>query len=128
MMEPLLAACPAFAPIWATFCAEWDEEPGDPPLYLALGNLARHLIEQLRSGATGGFPVVFQVVERWHLEGDAYVREAATIGLLEALQNNADHAGIDHGVFKQWLLPESKKWWDKLDRFGEGDAHSLRAK
>ena len=28
-----------------------------------------------------------EVIERWHLEGDDYVREAATVGLLEDLQN-----------------------------------------
>jgi hypothetical protein len=30
MFEPMLAACPSFAPAWAKFCAEWEKELGDP--------------------------------------------------------------------------------------------------
>jgi len=126
MLEPLLAACPSFTPAWAGFNAEWDDEPGDPPHYTALGDLARHLVERLRSGITEEFPAVFQVVERWHCEGDHYVREAATIGLLEGIQHSERHAGIDPGEFERWLLPESKKWWNKVDRFWDGDARALR--
>jgi hypothetical protein len=127
MFELMLAACPSFRPAWAEFCVDWGKkEPGDPPHYIALGDLARHLVEQLRSGVSEEFPAVFQVVERWHCEGDHYVREAATIGLLEGIQNNAGHQGIDPEVFEQWLLPESKKWWDKLNRFWDGDASALR--
>jgi hypothetical protein len=126
MFEPMLAVCPSFTATWAEFCAEWAMEPEGLPLYIALGELARHLVDRLRSGVTEEFPAVFQVVERWHCEGDDYVREAATIGLLEGIQNNAGHAGIYPGVFERWLLPESKKWWDKLDRFWEGDTRALR--
>lgn len=64
MFELMLAACPSFAPAWAEFCAEWKQEPGDPPLYVALGYLSRHLVEQHRSGVTEEFPAVFQVIER----------------------------------------------------------------
>lgn len=126
MFEPMLAACPSFRPTWAEFCAEWGKEPGDPPLYIALDDLARHLVDRLRTGVTEEFPAVFQVVERWHCEGDHYVREAATIGLLEGIQNDSRHSGSDLGVFERWMLPESKKWWDKLNRFWDGDTRALR--
>lgn len=125
MFEPMLAACPSFTPAWAEFCAEWEKEPGDSPLYIALAGLARHLVERLRSGATEELPAVFQVVERWHSEGDGYVREAVTIGLLEDIQNIAKNAEINPAVFEQWLLPNSKKWWDKLSRFWDGDGWAL---
>ena len=126
MFEPMLAACPSFTPAWTEFCANWEKEPGDRPLYLALSDFARHLVERLLSGVTEEFPAVFQVVERWHCAGDDYVREAAIIGLLEGIQNDAAHEGIDPGLFERWLLPESKKWWDKLNRFWDGDALALR--
>jgi hypothetical protein len=61
------------------------------------------------------------VVERLHLEGDADVREAATIGLLEGLQNIAAHAGVDPDRFKVFLLPESARWWHELERFWRGE-------
>jgi hypothetical protein len=89
-------------------------------LNLALGDLAHHLVEQLDAGKTNRFEAVFDVVERWHCEGDHYVKEAATIGLLEGIQNNSEHWGIDPSRFECWLKPESKRWWDKLNRFWNG--------
>jgi hypothetical protein len=125
MLVPMLAACPSFMPAWQAFVAEWAHDD-DPPLYLALGDLARHLIEGIRSDATTEFPAVFEVVERWHLEGDHFVREAATIGLLEGIQNVGGNTGVDPALFETWLLPESRKWWDRLNRFWGGDAFALR--
>src|SRR5687767_14704971 len=86
MFDPLLDADPSFLPHWRAFLAEYCDEP-DLPLYLALSPLAEHLIERLGRGDTKGFNDIFDVVERWHVDGDAYVREAATIGLLESIQN-----------------------------------------
>lgn len=126
MFEPMLAACPSFATAYQQFCADWKDEPGELPHYIALGDLARHLIDMLREGDTANFQAIFHVVERWHTEGDAYVREAATIGLLEGIQNNAEHQGVDPAAFQPWLGPESKKWWDKLNRFWDGEVGALR--
>jgi len=44
-----------------------------------------------------------------------------TIGLLEGLQNNAEHAGVDAKVFRQYVGPESARWWAALDRFWAGE-------
>src|SRR3546814_400719 len=82
-------------------------------------------IEQLISGTTAEFEAVFDVVERWHCEGDPYVKEAATIGFLEGIQNNSGHFGLDPRRFEPWLRPESRRWWDKLSRFWE-DRKSTR--
>ncbi len=48
MFESLLAACPTFRPAWEKFLAEWSDEPGDPPHYLALAELCRHVIDLMR--------------------------------------------------------------------------------
>jgi len=86
-MVPMLEACPSFSPAWEKFEAEWRSEPDGLPLYLALSDLARHLVGMLERGDTVSFPSIFAVVELWHREGDSYAREAATVGLLEDLQN-----------------------------------------
>jgi hypothetical protein len=126
MFEPMLAACPSFQSAWREFFEESGRHPNQEPLYyIALGELARHLVERFRSGATEEFPAVFQVVERWHCSGDDYVREAAAVGLLEGIQNNAGRVNVDPTVFEKWLLPESKKWWGKLNRFWDEDASAL---
>lgn len=120
VMPLLLEACPSFEKKWDEHLAYYD---GDEDLvYVHLGEFARHLIELKRAGRTDEFPAVFDVIETLHLSGDDYVREAATVGMLEAIQNNA---GGEAEEFTQYLKPESSKWWRKLNKFWEGDAGAL---
>ncbi|HEY1707984.1 MAG TPA: hypothetical protein VGG10_06950 [Rhizomicrobium sp.] len=116
MFEPMLRACPSFASHWDAFLLEWADEP-ELPLYIALAELARHLIAKEGIGDTSNFDAVFDVVERWHLEGDSYVKEAATIGLLEDLQNLNLHTTTKPDDFVRWLRPKSKRTWDKVSAF-----------
>lgn len=124
MFEPLIIADPSFEPRWTKFVAEWEDEP-ELPIYLALSSLARHLLGRLANADTVGFDRIFAVVERWHTNGDAYVREAASVGLLEDLQNLSGGSGKRPETVEPWLGPESRRWWDKLDRFWVGDNKSL---
>jgi hypothetical protein len=116
MMEPMLEACPSFRPMWEQFEQEWKGED-DKPLYLALAALAHHLIAMLELDEVATLTGAFAVVERWHVEGDDFVREAATVGLLEDLQNDGLHRSTTPKQFESFLLPESLKWWSKVDRF-----------
>ncbi|HIC82668.1 MAG TPA: hypothetical protein EYP07_17140 [Kiloniellaceae bacterium] len=118
MFEPILEACPGFVPTWRAFCVEWAGE-GERPEYLALADLARYLIAMLEQEKLSELKAVFEVVERWHLEGEPYVKEAATIGLLENLQNENLHNTTSPDDFLRFLLPESRFWWDKVVAFWE---------
>jgi hypothetical protein len=69
---------------------------------------------------TERFDSIFDVVERWHVEGDAYVREAATLGLLVSLQNGYLHDTTSPADFVPWLRPETLRWWEKVDAFWRG--------
>ena len=81
VMPMLLAACPSFEDRWQEHLDWWEgEEAG---LYNDLARFAHHLVELEKQGTTREFAEVFHVVERLHVEGDHYVKEAATIGLLE---------------------------------------------
>ena len=129
MFDTLIAACPDFRPAWERFLSDWSEEPETAeeglPLYLALGEFARHLLGKLGKRGSNELEQIFDAIEQLHLEGDAYVREAATIGLLEALQN----LGSDKqkkAIFERWLKPESKVWWVTLDKFWDGNTNALR--
>lgn len=131
MFGPLLEADPTFNAVFQAFLAEYAGS-GEPPLYIVLGELAAHLIDRKRRADTDDFGKVFAVIERWHLEGDAYVREAATIGFLESLQNqlggnrrNSSVKGVRAADFEPYFGPETQRWWRKLDRFWEGDTGSL---
>lgn len=120
MFQPMLDACPSFIPAWREFVADWKDRDDGLPLYLALGDLAAHLVDLSNQGKLEQFGAVFEVVERWHREGEPYVKEAATIGFLEGLQNVAGNRDIDPSFFEPWLGPESKRWWDKLNLFWSG--------
>jgi len=122
MMEPMLLACPSFLPDWEAFLKDWKDEPGELPVYLALADLARHLTRKVVSGDTSQFDEIFDVIELWQTHGDHYVREAATIGLLEQLQNGnmwPDPEAADYSLFEPWLRPESKACWRDVIEFWE---------
>jgi hypothetical protein len=82
-----------------------------------LGSFANHLIEMLQQSATAKFPAIFNKVEQLHLKGDGFVKEAATIGLLEDLQNLNLHRKTNPGQFRPFLGPESERMWDALYQF-----------
>ena len=113
VMPLLLNSCPSFSEKWREHRAFYDEEL----LYADLGEFASHLVELQMTHRIEEFPAVFQVVERLHLEDDHYVKEAATIGLLEGIQNVAGNTGVEPEEFLQYLQPESVKWWRQLNDF-----------
>ncbi len=119
-MPLLLAECPSFQQPWEAYRAEPSFD--DALLYVHLGEFARHLIRHWQEGRTPELARALALVERLHVEGDDYVREAATIGLLEDLQNNAGHDQIDPDVFRPFLGPRSAHWWDALNRFWSGES------
>jgi hypothetical protein len=120
VMPLFLEACPSFAQPWAAYLSESTYEEG--LLYLDLAEVTHHVVELERRDQCAELPAVFAVVERLHLDGDAFVREAATIGFLETLQNYAGNTGVDPERFRRYLMPESVRWWDELDRFWSGES------
>jgi hypothetical protein len=116
IMPLLLVACPSFEAVWDS---ELDaEEKGR--IYTCLGTFARHLLELYRQGSVHEFAAVAEVVERLHIEGDHPTREAATIGLLEGIQNVWGNSGVDPELFKPFLLEQTKLWWEQLNLFWSG--------
>ncbi len=119
----LLDACPSYQARWEVYCAESTYEPG--LVYLDLADFADHLVELLRGNNTEEFTPVFEVIERMHLDGDDYVREAATIGALEGIQNLAGNSGVDPDRFIRFLGKASKRQWKKLNDFWGGKRQRL---
>jgi hypothetical protein len=123
-MPMLLAACPSFERPWRDYVR--DPTYHETLLYIHFSEFARHLIHLKKANETTEFGAVFAVVELLHTTGDPYVSEAATIGLLESLQNTAGDRGLDPELFYSHLQPESAKWWAKLNAYWNGDATALR--
>jgi hypothetical protein len=119
MMVPILTASPSFDPVWQAFVAEWQDDPKGLPYYLALTDLARHIAQLIQRNAEIELQQIFRAVEDWHIDGDPYVKEAATVGLLEDLQNsNVVGKEVPSKVLR-YLGPESARWWRKVEDFWE---------
>lgn len=117
MIPLLVEASPGFSAEWIEFQAEWVDEPSLPH-YIVLCDFARHMCRLLSEGHDLTLARVFEVVERLHNEGSVYVKEAATIGLLEDLQNTNLHLPTTKPEqFERFLLPETKRYWRKVEAF-----------
>lgn len=123
VMPLLLEACPSFRHAWETDVKESYvnlNEDGTRLHYIDAGDFALHVVKLAKSNRFAEFPAIFGVIERLHLEGDDYVKELATIGYLEDLQNIGGHHGLNDQYFEPYLLPESRRWWKGLNAFWEG--------
>jgi len=119
-MSLLLKACPSFEPYWIEYLKD-SYEPGDEQLlYIDLGEFSQHLVRLFKEGNTSEVPVIFEVIVLLHTDGDNFVKEAATIGLLESIQNISGNNFIDPEVFSKYLGTESLNWWGRLNDFWSG--------
>ena len=117
MIPILLKACPSFQKKWDGHCAEHLNEI---LYYVVLGDFAHHLLELDQQKTVESFPTIARAIEQLQAEGDGYVREAATIGLLEGVQNVWKNNNVDPELFFPYLLPVSAKWWQSLHDFWDG--------
>lgn len=107
LVKMLMNAFPDFVP---------DEDDFNLP-YIVLGGFADFLIEAFHKKDETLLKEAATLIERLYLEGDGYVKEATTIGLLEGIQNTLLNASIDPEKFAPYLLLESRRWWASLSRF-----------
>ena len=126
VMPLLLSACPSFRERWNDLTSEVGFEASP---YIDIAEFVRHLLYLHRANKMDEFTDVFNVVERMHTEGDSYVRELATIGFLEGIQNilgnsdmDRDNHAVDPNVFVKYLRPESLKSWNDLNDFWNKNA------
>lgn len=114
VMDVLLAAWPSLRPAYDSYV----ESDGEPRLlYIDLGWLGQRLVEEVRARGVAGLAAVFAAIERLHVEGNPKVREAATIGLLEAIQNIAAGEPEVLAQVEGALGPESREGWEYLNAF-----------
>src|SRR5690349_13869488 len=113
IIERLVDACPSYRTCWEIYrnSPEFDVEL----LYVQLGNFAEYIVDLLERGETVELPALARELERLHADGDDYVKEAATIGLLEAIQNIAGHRGVSTKRLEAALGLETRRAWTNLD-------------
>ncbi len=129
VIPPLLEACPSFLDCWETEVEHNPihvDESGNRRHYVDAGRFGRHLILIFRLKSFDEVQASLDVVERLHTEGDSYVRNLATMGYLESLQNNLGWAtDLEPSSFERFLGSETKRWWVGLNRFWAGEAPTV---
>ena len=115
VMPLLLNACPSFTEAWEAYTHEEDATL----IYNCFGLFAQHLLRLYHRGEVCEFSAVADAIERLCVDGTPCVKEAATIGLLEDIQNYWSNNNIDPGQFAKYLKPESTKQWKSLNDFWE---------
>ena len=129
-MPLVLAAMPSFQPKWDDEVREDaadDNSPGGRLGYLDAWAVVMHAVRLLADGHREEVEALLKVLERLHLEGDDYVQELATIGYLEDFQNALDrHPSLTYDDVLPLLGPESRKWWDAVERFWTGESPQVR--
>lgn len=117
----LLQAAPSFAEPWQAAEADGvDELSGARMHYTDAGAFCDHLMTLIGEERFDEVPAIFAVIEALHTDGDDAVRELATVGYLEGIQNAALNAGVDPKAFEPFLGPESLRWWRGLNHFWSG--------
>jgi len=113
VMPLLIEACPSY-------CIAAKKSEDADLLYVEMGNFARHLLQLHQQRRIEEFSAIARIIERLHVEGDSYVRELATIGLLEGIQNVWSNNNVEPELFIHYLSPISMKWWKSLNDFWSG--------
>jgi hypothetical protein len=90
-------------------------------MYILTGRFAKFLLDQYRTDKSFDINKFALYIEDLLLYGDEYVQELAVIGFLEGIINIWGNNNADTGVVYNQLLPESKKWWDELLKFWNGE-------
>ena len=120
VMALLLNACPSYKYRWKEHY-DYNYGNGEEQLiYIDLGDFAEHLVDLYKKGEINEFDQVFDIIELLNVDGDDYVKEAATIGLLEGIQNITSFSDVQSEEFIRFLKPVSAKWWNNLNDFWLG--------
>ena len=122
-MQILVDACPSFRESWSAHVGEHRNDL----LYVAAGEFASHLLLLQEGQVISELRAVGKAIERLHVEGDSWVKEFATIGVLEGIQNAWSHSAADLQSFVSYLGPESLRWWNGVNEFWQGKVPYVRA-
>ena len=126
--EPMLTAVPSFRPEWNAFVEEWangadaegDEELAEEddglPLFLAMGDLIRHIAD-LVPDHNAALVAALDVCERWMTNGDEYVVNLANVGFIETLTNGNVGGRLISSDTYAMLPARCRESWDYFVQF-----------
>ena len=94
--------------------------------YIVAGWFTKYILERYNNGDVTTFAKGMNFIEKLHHSEEHKIRELAAIGYLESIQNTYPKEFIESNKFFGFLGDKSRIWWDKLNRFWDGDAYALR--
>jgi hypothetical protein len=109
-LSVLLQACPSFRQYWENHVKKRNSKL----IYIALGELALHLLKLYKSGETSEFSAVAEAIESLYIYGTPYVKSAITGGLLEIIKINWRYYNVDPAQFYVFLNPISARYWKSI--------------
>jgi len=123
-LETLISVFPNLKWQWESYketeYQNYDEERLD---YVDIGEVIRYIVEKKKCNDTSRFDEFFNRVETILVNGDDYAKEFMVIGLLEGIQNVCGFDVDYYSGFNDWLKPETKRAWEELIDFWEGEKH-----
>ncbi|MCK4635727.1 MAG: hypothetical protein KAT32_02590 [Candidatus Moranbacteria bacterium] len=93
-----------------------DKEEINLP-YMIAGDFAVYLLECYNSESFDELQKGFNFIENLYLSGDSKIKELATIGFLEGIQNIWGNRKVDPENIFDILGKESQKQWKNLNKF-----------
>lgn len=120
VMDLLIKASPSYKQRSENYMQENYEEGEERNIYLEISDFVDHFIDLFRSGNLIECISILEAVEKLHVNGDEFVKELATIGFLEDLQNQLGNYQIYKKPIEILLWPETRIWWDHLNNFWDG--------
>jgi hypothetical protein len=92
--------------------------------YVAISAFITYIFIQLVNKNSVEIEKIFSHIESLYESNSINVRQFATIGILEGIQNNELFSSYKEEI-KYLLMPETKKCFDQLNRFWNGEINHL---
>ena len=106
----------------------WLDNDGKILEYMVASAFAWYIIKNIDENNIDELKKCFEFIELLYINGEEKTKELATIGYLEDLQNiTGGNITIDrYKIIFDFLGMESKKWWDKLNKYWDGNMDALK--
>ncbi|WKZ26176.1 MAG: hypothetical protein QY304_02090 [Candidatus Paceibacterota bacterium] len=96
----------------------WEKED----VYTILAELSRYILKLYKEKKEEELKTIFKLIDNIFKDGDRYVKEAITIGLLETLQNNISwEKDANPEEFLIYLSDNLKNEWNNVINFWNND-------
>jgi len=106
----------------------WIDDDGEVLEYSVAGDFSRYIIKNINENNIEKLKKCFEFIELLHINGTEKTKELATVGYLEDLQNftGGNETMEKYKIIYDYIGIESKKWWNKLNDFWNGNIKALR--